>query len=89
MGITKYLTFYGIRRDQSVRCSQYHIPWIIAYINKRLIKVDQLDELNGVTVGAKIGQQATASPIIDWVEFDVWNYILSYGLPFNKSIVET
>jgi len=50
-----------------------------------VVKVSQDDELNGVTVGAKIGQQATASPIIDWSEFDVWNYIITYDLLFNKS----
>jgi len=37
------------------------------------------------STGLKIGQQATASPIIHWTEFDVWNYIISHGLQFNKS----
>jgi phosphoadenosine phosphosulfate reductase len=86
LGDQKILTFYGIRRDESVRRSQYHkLSWNDSDHLGTVIKVDQDDELNGVTVGAKIGQQATASPIIDWVEFDVWNYILSYGLLFNKS----
>ena len=86
LGDQKILTFYGIRRDESVRRSQYHkVSWNDSDHLGTVIKVDQDDELNGVTVGAKIGQQATASPIIDWVEFDVWNYILSYGLLFNKS----
>ena len=85
-GHQKILTFYGIRRDESTRRSKYHK--ISSNGSGKLgvvVKVDQDDELNGVTVGAKIGQQATASPIIDWTEFDVWNYILSYGLAFNKS----
>jgi len=85
-GYQKVLTFYGIRRDESIRRSKYHK--ISSNGSERLgvvVKVDQDDELNGVTVGAKIGQQATASPIIDWTEFDVWNYILSYELAFNKS----
>jgi phosphoadenosine phosphosulfate reductase len=86
LGDQKVLTFYGIRRDESQRRSQYHK--LAQGKSDRLgtvVKVDQEDELNGVTIGAKIGQQATGSPIIDWTEFDVWNYILGYGLLFNKS----
>jgi phosphoadenosine phosphosulfate reductase len=82
----KVLTFYGIRRDESVRRSEYHkLSWNDPDRQGIVVKVGQDDELNGVTLGAKIGQQATASPIIDWTEFDVWNYIISYGLSFNKS----
>jgi len=85
-GHQKVLTFYGIRRSESVRRSNYHkMSWNDPDRLGVVVKVDQDDELSGVTVGAKIGQQATASPIIDWTEFDVWNYILSYDLPFNKS----
>jgi phosphoadenosine phosphosulfate reductase len=86
LGDQKVLTFYGIRRDESQRRSQYHK--LTQGKSDRLgtvVKVDQEDEFNGVTIGAKIGQQATGSPIIDWTEFDVWNYILSYSLLFNKS----
>lgn len=87
MGDQKVLTFYGIRRDESVRRSRYHrVSWNDDpdHVGK-VVKVDQDDELNGVTVGAKIGQQITASPIIDWTEFDVWLYILMNGVAFNKS----
>ena len=85
-GRQKVLTFYGIRRDESVRRSNYHkMSWNDPDRLGVVVKVDQDDELSGVTVGAKIGQQATASPIIDWTEFDVWNYILNYDLLFNKS----
>ena len=82
----KVLTFYGIRRDESVRRSRYHklSPNGSDGLGT-VIEVDQDHERNGVTIGAKIGQQLTASPILDWTEFDVWNYILSYDLPFNKS----
>lgn len=86
LGDQKVLTFYGIRRDESVRRSQYHkISWNDPDRLGTVVSVDQDAEFNGVTVGAKIGQQATASPIIDWTEFDVWLYILSYKLLFNKS----
>lgn len=86
LGDQKVLTFYGIRRDESVRRSQYHkLTWNDPDRLGTVVSVDQDAELNGVTVGAKIGQQATASPIIDWTEFDVWLYILSHHLLFNKS----
>jgi phosphoadenosine phosphosulfate reductase len=86
MGDPKILTFYGIRRDESLRRSQYHkLSWNDPDRLGTVVSVDQDAELNGVTVGAKIGQQATASPIIDWSEFDVWLYILSHDLAFNKS----
>ncbi len=42
-------------------------------------------EYKAVTIGAKIGSQVTASPIIEWLEFDVWGYILSQQILFNKS----
>lgn len=35
--------------------------------------------------GAKITKQKTASPIIDWLDFDVWLYILSKQIPFNNA----
>ena len=85
-GDQQVLTFYGIRRNESARRSQYHkLSWNNPDHMGTVVKVSQDDELNGVTVGAKIGQQATASPIIDWSEFDVWNYIISHNLLFNKS----
>lgn len=33
----------------------------------------------------KIAVQRTLSPIIDWLDFDVWLYILSTGIDFNKA----
>ena len=35
--------------------------------------------------GAKITKQQTKAPIIDWIDFDVWLYILSKGIPFNNA----
>lgn len=82
----KILTFYGIRRDESVKRSRYHrVDWNDPDRVGTVVKVDQDDELNGVTVGAKLGQQVTASPIINWSEFDVWLYMLLHRLPFNRS----
>lgn len=86
LGDQKVLTFYGIRRDESARRSRYHsTSWNDPDRVGTVVKVDKDDELNGVTVGAKIGQQVTASPIIDWTEFDVWLYMLTHSIHFNKS----
>jgi phosphoadenosine phosphosulfate reductase len=87
LGDQKVLTFYGIRRAESTQRGQYHrTSWNDDPDRFGIvIKVDQDDELNGVTVGAKIGQQMTASPIIDWTEFDVWLYMLLNNVHFNKS----
>jgi phosphoadenosine phosphosulfate reductase len=86
MGDQKVLTFYGIRRDESARRARYHrTSWNDPERVGTVVKVDQDDELNGVTVGGKIGQQITGSPIIDWSEFDVWMYILVNDVHFNKS----
>ena len=37
------------------------------------------------TNSPKIAKQLVASPIIDWLDFDVWLYILSNGLDFNNA----
>lgn len=37
------------------------------------------------SLNSKILKQVSASPIIDWLDFDVWLYILSNGLPFNEA----
>ncbi len=98
LGDQKVLTFYGIRHDESARRSRYHrLSWNSPDRVGKVISVDpdrpgkganvadQDDELNGITVGAKIGQQITASPIVEWSEFDVWLYIILNEVHFNKS----
>ena len=37
---------------------------------------------------SKISKQIAASPIIDWLDFDVWLYILSNNIPFNKAYTQ-
>jgi phosphoadenosine phosphosulfate reductase len=87
----KGLTFYGIRRSESVQRSNYQLE--SRNDPDRVGTAVDLDrqgrELFGipavVTVDAKLGQHIMASPIIDWTEFDVWLYILLNKLHFNKS----
>ena len=35
--------------------------------------------------GAKITKQQTVAPIIDWLDYDVWLYILTRQIPFNNA----
>lgn len=37
------------------------------------------------STGAKITKQQTVAPIIDWLDFDVWLYILTRKIPFNNA----
>jgi phosphoadenosine phosphosulfate reductase len=37
------------------------------------------------STNSKITKQIAASPIIDWLDFDVWLYILANELPFNEA----
>lgn len=37
------------------------------------------------STNSKITKQMVASPIIDWLDFDVWLYILGNHLPFNNA----
>ena len=84
-GDRKVLTFYGIRADESLRRSHYD-RITISGVSDKAITVDKENELYAIpSATAKMGQQVTAAPILHWTEFDVWLYILAYGLPFNKS----
>ncbi len=57
----KLLTFYGVRRFESVSRSKY----------------------SRVSPSPKLKKQFVASPIIDWLDIDVWLYILTTGIDFN------
>lgn len=60
---TNVLTFYGIRKNESVSRSKYERE----------------------TESPKITKQTVVSPIIDWIDFDVWLYILTTGIDFNEA----
>lgn len=60
------LTFYGIRKTESVSRSKYN-------------RVEDSAE------SVKIQQQTVASPIFFWKDLDVWLYLLSEGVDFNKA----
>ncbi|MCH8908370.1 MAG: phosphoadenosine phosphosulfate reductase family protein, partial [Candidatus Heimdallarchaeota archaeon] len=58
---------------------------VLTFYGVRRAESTQRADYNAVTVGAKIGAQVTASPVIDWLEFDIWNYIIQNNVLFNKS----
>lgn len=57
------LTFYGIRRSESVSRSKYERE----------------------SDSPKITKQRIVSPIIDWMDFDIWLYLLTTGIDFNDA----
>lgn len=60
---TNVLTYYGIRKSESVNRSKYE----------------------RTSESPKITKQTVASPIIEWIDFDVWLYILTTGIDFNEA----
>lgn len=60
---TNILTFYGVRKSESISRSKY----------------DRESD------SPKITKQTVASPIIDWIDFDVWLYILTNKIDFNDA----
>ncbi len=60
---SRILTFYGIRRSESLSRSKYERE----------------------SESPKITKQHIVSPIIDWMDFDVWLYLLTTGIDFNDA----
>ena len=60
------LTFYGIRKSESVNRSKYN-------------------RIENDASSVKINKQTVASPIFFWKDIDIWLYILSEGIDFNKA----
>lgn len=60
---SRVLTFYGIRRSESLSRSKYERE----------------------SDSPKITKQRIVSPIIDWMDFDIWLYLLTTGIDFNDA----
>ncbi len=60
---SQILTFYGIRRSESVNRNKYE------------------RESNS----PKITKQRIVSPVIDWMDFDIWLYLFTRGIDFNSA----
>ncbi|MDP0505977.1 MAG: phosphoadenosine phosphosulfate reductase family protein [Fusobacterium sp. JB019] len=59
----KFLTFYGVRRKESIARSKYE-------------KINLTPKIHGEMV---------ASPVIDWLDIDIWLYLLTEKIKFNDS----
>ena len=59
----EFLTFYGVRRKESLSRSKY--PKILN--------------------STKIFKQISVSPIIDWIDLEIWLYIMNENLEYNKN----
>jgi len=71
------LTFYGIRKNESVSRSKY---------NRVEVAVQFDEEENEVANNKiKIQNQTVASPIFFWKDLDIWLYILGEGIDFNDA----
>ena len=71
------LTFYGIRKNESVNRSKYN----------RVEDAIIVDE-DGNRIGndkIKIQNQTVAAPIFLWKDIDIWLYILGEGIDFNDA----
>lgn len=60
---SRILTFYGIRRSESLSRSKYERE----------------------SDSPKITKQYIISPIIDWMDFDIWLYLFTTGIDFNDA----
>lgn len=71
------LTFYGIRKNESVSRSKYN----------RVEAAVQLDEEENEMANdkIKIQNQTVASPIFFWKDLDIWLYILGEKIDFNDA----
>lgn len=60
---SQILTFYGIRRSESVNRNKYERE----------------------SDSPKITKQRIVSPVIDWMDFDIWLYLFTRGIDFNSA----
>jgi len=56
---------------------------IVTFYGIRRSESNSRSKYERETEGSKITKQITISPIIDWLDFDVWLYMLSTGIDFN------
>lgn len=58
---------------------------IIAFHGIRRKESTSRSKYERISISPKITKQIVCQPIIDWLDFDVWLYILSYALDFNDA----
>jgi phosphoadenosine phosphosulfate reductase len=70
------MTFYGIRGSESISRSNYQD-----------IQYNQFDKVKTTVVSRspKIAKQNVTSPIFEWLDIDIWLYLLSNAVDFNDA----
>ena len=58
---------------------------IITFYGIRRSESASINKYERETEGAKITKQITISPIIDWMDFDIWLYLLTTKTDFNRA----
>lgn len=58
---------------------------IIAFHGIRRSESTSRSKYERISISPKITKQIVCQPIIDWLDFDIWLYILSYSLDFNEA----
>lgn len=58
---------------------------ILSFQGIRRIESSSRSKYDRDSINSKITKQVASSPIIDWLDFDVWLYILANNLPFNNA----
>lgn len=58
---------------------------IVAFHGIRRSESNSRSKYDRVSVSPKITKQVVCQPIIDWLDFDVWLYLLSYDIDFNSA----
>lgn len=58
---------------------------VVAFHGIRRSESSSRSKYDRVTISPKITKQIVCQPIIDWLDFDVWLYILSNNLDFNDA----
>ena len=60
-------------------------PRVLAFQGIRRSESVSRSKYDRDSYSSKIGKQEAAAPIIDWFDFDVWLYILTTGIIFNRA----
>ena len=58
---------------------------ILTFYGIRRSESASRDKYDRESDSPKIAKQTVVSPIIDWIDFDVWLYILTEGIDFNEA----
>lgn len=79
------VTFYGIRKSESVRRSKYNVDKDISKSDDETIPFFRDNDIFSKDKSPKIAKQLVVSPIFDWSNIDIWLYMFRNNLIFNRA----